>query len=473
MHFRTVREVDGKEVQALGIDAALTALDHGASDADVVALLEQSCTAFVSEDRIHRLAPHARRLRGLDFGEHPRAALPAGVAICTIDRPLGRAILAGGREHLESAGDPGVGLAWFLEGLEDLGEGKLEQASAWWRQALGSLDPGLPATRMILAHLALGAYERGELPEAITLAEEALWSAERAGDARTEALAALYLGFFHLYTGRFSNCDHLTDRADQAMLLVADEDRYELPLVDIERGALAAVRGDHERSEQCFDRAFDLARMQGNDWYLAIGLTIRADLTGRLHPTRSVADARAALEFLDPIGEGWWSRWARLALAVAHLHAGNHHAGRQTCTALLALDLNPLERGRTLLVLADLLHAAGDRCGSEHAARESLGLLTDAKADFLGCACGVGAGSIVEKQQRGASPPGPSDGRDRRRGPGVGQVAAGARRVADQRAGRCVGAHRWRGRPIQHEGRGRTDRHVGVCRWSGADVGDR
>jgi tetratricopeptide (TPR) repeat protein len=192
------------------VEDALAALRTGASDAEVLDLVQAACVEFVSEDVIHRLVPHAARLAALDYEGHPWAALPAGVAVCAIDRPLGRSILRSGRERLEALEARSAALAWFLEGLQDMGEGNLDGATAWWNQAHASLDPSLTATRLTLAHLALGAYERGSLDEAIVLAQEALWTAEQVGDSRTESLAAIYLGFFHLYTGRFGLVDGLT-----------------------------------------------------------------------------------------------------------------------------------------------------------------------------------------------------------------------------------------------------------------------
>ena len=375
--------MEGDEGDERAIEAALAAIARNDEPSRLLDLLDAASVGFVADDVIHRLVPFASRLASLSYDHHPWAALPAGVAICAIDRPLGRCILSGGRERFEAEGDPrGAAFAWFLEGLQDLGEGNLDGATRWWRQAQDSLDPSLTAARLTLAHLALGAYERGELQEAIVLAEQALWSAQHVGDARTESLAAIYLGFFHLYTGRVGRCGSLIEQAYGALDRLEPENRYEFPLAHIEAGALATLRGDDVGAEQHFDIGLDQARRDANEWYTAIGLTIRAEFTAPSHPVRAVGDARAALDHLDPIAEAWWSRWARLALATAHLHADNVHAGREACHTLLQMEVNPVERGRTLLVLAELEDRAGRDDKAAIAACESLTLLSTAGADF-------------------------------------------------------------------------------------------
>ena len=365
------------------IATALNRLSSGATDAEILDLLDAAAVALVSDDLIHVLAPHAARLAVLDYDHHPWAALPAGVAVCSIDWARGREVLGRARNRLEQANDSGAAFAWFLEGLQDLGEGKLESATEWLRKAHASLDPNLTAARLSLAHMALGAYERGALGEAILLAEEAIWSAERVGDLRTDAVASLYAGFFHLYTGRFTRCGQLIERASQSLEQLEPEERYELPLVGIERGALAALHGDDESSDAWFEAGIDCARVHGNDWYEAIGLVARSEFTAQRHPGRAVTDAHEAIALLEPSGESWWSRWARLALATAHLHTACHHAGQRTCLELLETDLTQLERGRTLLVLSEHQHRAGEpRATSQSSALESSELLLGCGADY-------------------------------------------------------------------------------------------
>jgi len=114
-----------------------------------------------------------------------------GVAVCSTDWALGREMPSRARIQLEQIDESSAGFAWFLEGLQDLGEGDLQRATDWWRKAHASLSPKLTATRLALALLALGAWKRGALGEAILVAEEAIWIAERVGDLRTDAVALL------------------------------------------------------------------------------------------------------------------------------------------------------------------------------------------------------------------------------------------------------------------------------------------
>lgn len=351
--------VEGIPSQAL-IGDVTEGLAAGEPEGRILELLTASSRDLIAKDLLHRLTPFATRLASLSYLGAPWAALVAGVAVCRVDRAQGRAILREGRIELEREGGEGVAFAWFLEGLEDLGAGDLIGASEWWSKARGALDPQLTIARLALAHLSLGAYESGDLNRAIVLAEEALKAAEQSTDHRAEAVAALYLGFFHLYTGRLSDGARLNDRAEAAFERVPVADRYELPLLHMERGARAALWGETDIAEIEFTKAVTVATADGNEWYTAIALTTRAEFTAPVQPIRAISDAQAALAQLEPIGESWWSHWARLALAVAHLHTGSHYAGRETCHELLEMALNPLERGRTLLVLAALAEVSGD-----------------------------------------------------------------------------------------------------------------
>lgn len=365
------------------VHAVEAAVATGASADAVLELLDREAFGIIDREEAHRLVPLAPVLVDYDYTGHPAAALPAGVAVCAVDRGRGRAIIAAARADFEARQDlRGLALAHFVEGLEDLGEGALATAREHWEQARDLFEPNRNAARLTLAHLALGAYGDGRLDRAVALAERVLWSAQQSGDARGEAVACVYLGFFHLYTGRFGRVDVAVRRATHAFERLPPEHRYELPLASLEAGGVAELRGEFERADGCFEAGLAIAREQNNEWYEAIGRCGRAELTAPRDPARAADDATRALSYLDSVGESWWSRWARLALVRAYLHGGELHAGRRAVGDLLDDDLSPLERGRTLIVDAELAERSGNPSRARVAIVEAVDLLHAAGADF-------------------------------------------------------------------------------------------
>ena len=342
------------------VDDVVRSMQVGATDAEVLSLLTLHADALVGEELVHRLVPFASRLATLEYRGYPWAGLSSGAAICAIDRTLGRSILSAARLEFVRSGDGlGEGYGCFLEGLEDLGEGNLESASQWWSKAAPLLGTQA-ASMMVSSHLALAAYAAGDVKRAISLGERALWAAENSRDARAEMLACMGLGLYHLASGRVSCADLHIRRGIQTSERVAPINRYELPMLMLLDAVLHTLRGDVTGAEDAYTAAINDAIERGNRWYEAIGRSVRAEFTANRNPQRSIVDARAALGYLDSIDETWWSRSARIAYATAHLRVGNLSAGASACATLLEMEINPLDRGRTLLVLAELAAADND-----------------------------------------------------------------------------------------------------------------
>ena len=65
---------------------------------------------------------------------------------------------------LAAAGDVvGEGYGCFLEGLGDLGEGRLASAVVWWDRSRDLLGADHPIEGFNLANRSLGAYQGGDL----------------------------------------------------------------------------------------------------------------------------------------------------------------------------------------------------------------------------------------------------------------------------------------------------------------------
>jgi hypothetical protein len=366
-------------------------------DEQVLDALESNLDSFVASDLNHRLVPFSRRLAEIDYSHRPLAALPAGVAICAIDRQLGRRLLTVAREALAADGDRrGWGYACFLEGLEDLGEGKLDSSERWWAQATALLGDGSGVIGFADAHLALVAYQRGDLQRAVRLGELSLFAAERRQDARVEAIATVYLAFFNYWVGDFPRAAHALRQARLASDRIAEPlNRYEMPLVCAVEGALCSIGGDRDTAEVRFEEALTEADRMQNEWYRAITLSARALLTASDDPLRALADARAALGYFDRVDERWWVAWATNSLAVAHLAAGELHAGLAASEEMLAVDpLSPLERGRGLSTKAELLERSGDLGGAATAIREAIECFDTAGARFWAARAEVIAAAI-------------------------------------------------------------------------------
>lgn len=365
------------------VDATMRAIEAGASGAGLVAMLDERCDAFVTTDLIHRLVPFARRLQGLDFSSRPRGGVVAGVALCAIDRPAGRRLITGSREALADAGDAeGEGFGCFLEGLEDLGEGRLDSAVAWWDRSRDLLGPDHPIEGFTMANRSLGAYQAGSLVEAVALAERALASAELRGDARQEAIAGIYVSFFRIWTGDFARADLAGGQAQRALDRLPETDRYDAPLVWAQLGAVAGLRGQRDAAASAFAAAVATAARFQNEWHDAMVRSGRAEFLTTADPLEALADVRRALDYFERVDEQWWANWARQALAVTHLRLGDLAAADATCRVLLGNDLNELEHGRALLVHGELAARAGNAADAIERLTAAADLLGHAGADF-------------------------------------------------------------------------------------------
>ena len=342
-------------------------LSDAADDTTLLALLDDAAVPLIETDLIHRLVPHARRLRTLNYDDHPWAGLIAGVTICAIDRARGRTELRRGRETFERAGDEvGHGYACFLEGLEDIGEGQIATASDWWRRSRELLDGEGPVEGMALAHLALGAYGEGDLRLAQHMARESLLSARRRHDDRVIGIACMYLSFVAVHAGEFAAADAAIVEGIAGLERIADPaNRYELPMLLAAQGCVAALRGEWEPAEQSWDGAITSAARGGNRWYDAITRVIRSDCTSRTNPRRAVEDARCALDYFSWAGEEWWVHWARTALIAGHRSSGALATAAELSRRLLGAPLTPLERGRALVAYGETLLGLNDPCAIE------------------------------------------------------------------------------------------------------------
>jgi tetratricopeptide (TPR) repeat protein len=347
---------------ALTVADVVGRLEREPTDADILDALERGAEALLNNDLVHRLVPHADRLRAVDYSGRPWAAITAGVAICAVDRDLGRAVLAAGLgEFVAGTDEFGEGWACFLEGLQDLGEGNLASAETQWNRARGLLGSAAPASQFSALHLSLAAYRCGDLRRAARVAERELGAARLRNDDRMIGIAAVYLALFRWWLGDFGAVERAARCGEEALNRLSDPlDRYEEPIMHAALGTVAAMRGECEPAEMHLSAGITKAAELQNEWYGAIVRTIRAVVTSARDPLRGIDDARQALDYYESVGEEWWSHWALEAYVIAQREYGDLHASAAAGRLLLERVDNDLELGRARLELATTLIRLGD-----------------------------------------------------------------------------------------------------------------
>jgi hypothetical protein len=277
----------------------------------------------------------------------------------------------------------GRGFASFVLGNIELGRGNLSLAANWWDSARRLLGEAVPVSELNLAHLALGCYQVGDITGGLAIAEEAMALARLRGNTRAEALALIYHAFLNMNAGEMTRAGSSLGLANEIFAESDDaQDHYEYPVVYIGLASLDALRGLDAAAESGFARAIELAELVGNTWYAAFARTCRAEFFAHANPSRAAADARAAVRVFDELGDEWWRTWALRGHACAARELGQLKASRDLLQRLLQRPLNELERGRTLLALAETLLAMGGP-GAEEAASEAVSIFEDAGARYL------------------------------------------------------------------------------------------
>ena len=358
--------------------------------AELVAELDRIAVTLIGDGRPERLAP---RIAGLDDDEldgHPWAAVVVAAALQAdtggTDPRIDQFLMAADDAFWRDADERGLGYVAFVRGSRALGRGNLIDAAAWWHQAREYLgDEGGPLNELALAHLGLAEYHYGHLGEALRVTEQALALARRRRNRRGEGLSLLYLAFFALWAGEFTRAETLFTTARTVYGEIPDPlERFESPLVEAGLAALRALRRQRMGAEALFDSALEASEALHTEWFTAIIRALRAELCASWNPARSIADAHTAIDFLEGVmRDEWWCRWARRALALADLHAGNLRAAHQGLTELLQDRLNPIERVWTLLPLAECRWRSGDTAAALDLLHQSAVLADDSGSRYL------------------------------------------------------------------------------------------
>ncbi len=325
--------------------------------------LEANAPDFIVHGHPASLAAHLPRLLEGDVERHPWAATVLAAAIHDVWPGDDRArTLLDGAELTFAALDArrGLGFVAFVRANVALAFGDIRAACQHWEKARLILKDGVPTDEALVVGMGLEAYSAGKLRDALALAEEGLALARIRGAAIQEGSASVLVAFFSVACGEFARAETVIDVALNLLSSALEpHEQRDVPLLQAGRGAIASLRADHSTARAAFATALASADDMNLVWQGAIARCMRAEFTASHSARLAIDDAREALAVLDSLGERWWRVAALRALGAASLGLGEPAAAILTLKRLLAEQLMPSERARTLLVLGEAELAAG------------------------------------------------------------------------------------------------------------------
>ncbi len=348
---------------AAGHIVALAQIDT--NEHELLEALERDVRGVIEADLMHRLYPIAERLQTCDYRDHPWAAMLAGNVVAVRDRAMGRCLVDSACDAFKARGDDhGVAFALFLAALDQLSCGNLGAATAALEDAERRLSEPTRVGNLVATQLVFGDYTRGDLHAGITRGEHALHLATTRRDPRLAAVAAMHLGWLHLWTGSLDRAMSAVAAADRAFAQTdAMENCYEFPLVRTIAGVVDALRERPGLGEAHFTAAFAFASDHDIEWHGAIARTLHAEVLAPTRPWLAVDEAQRALDYFTKSGDKWWPSWAASALGLAHRATGNLHAALKAGEEAVELAAFPHEAARARVLLGETMviaHKADD-----------------------------------------------------------------------------------------------------------------
>jgi tetratricopeptide (TPR) repeat protein len=367
-------------LETTSADSLVALVGGGAAEVLVLDALEQGARGVIEANLMHRLYPVAERLLGCDYRGRPWAALLAGNVVGIEDRRVGRGLVEGARAEFDARGDDdGVAFALFLTALDELSCGDLGAAAVALEDAEGRLLAPTQLGNLIATQLVFGDYTRGDLRGAVARSERALHVATTRRDPRLAAVAAMHLGWLHLWTGRLDRALSAVAAADRAFgQSDAMSDCYEFPLVRTVAGVVEGLRERPGLGEAHFAAALEFADEHDIAWHGAIARTLHAEVAAPTRPWLALDEAQRALAYFTDTGDTWWPSWAASALGVAHRATGNLHAALDAGHEAVERAAFAHEAARARVYLGETMLLAGDHDGATKclsAAAESLGAI--------------------------------------------------------------------------------------------------
>lgn len=370
----------------------------------VLTELDRLAPQLLGEGRPVRVLEQARTFADSNFDGHPWARLLVGCALSDADPcdARGERHTRAALEAFRCSGDTsGQGYACFILGCRALERGDIPIAAWWWQTARQVAGAGMPGFGVMLAHLGLDTYAKGQLKAALAVTEEAVALARLGAASRAEAAALVNIGFFRLWTGDFDLALDALNAAEDGFEDIPDPfDRYEQPLCFAARGTVWALRGVRPAAERNFDRALELARDVEGGWYDAITRALRAEFTAQWDHRRARRDARIALAELKLREDQWWRAWAEQAAAVAASEARMPDAAEAILREILNQPQPVVEEARTRLLLGETLLKARRAAEAIPFLREAMEVFQAASALYWEARCCVRLARADPEQAR-------------------------------------------------------------------------
>ena len=329
------------------------------------------------------IRPYVQELLELGFEAHPWARLLVASVAHQFPQCKQQALAMveeSWRDFQRARNRKGQSYVAWTRGIWALGSGDLQEARVWWeraRELLPKDSPLEPIDELALANSALGSYARADLDECAATARQAVVLAQLRANRPAEGLGLVYLAFVALNRGDFPEAEDLLGRADVALEgLAGPGEPSPRSLVGTCLGTLLVLRGQEDEALKAFAQAEELSDL----WFLVIARAVRAELTAPFDADGAEEAARFVLEWSRTSGDLWWRTWAERGLGIVARIRGFLEASRQILTAVR--DLNPLERGRTLIALGETLAELNDQAASIEVLRKAASLFEERGATY-------------------------------------------------------------------------------------------
>ena len=202
------------------------------------------------------------------------------------------------------------------------------------------------------------------------------------GASRGQAVTHVYLGLLKVCAGDIAGANRSLADAHDVFEDLDPAPRAWL-LAHCGVATIAALRGDHDHADAEFERAVTIARELGATRLEAIARVLRAEVTAAADPRRAHVDARYSARQFAAADHDVFGPWAERTRAITANASGEHRAAALITERLLTTTLNPLERGRTLIVHARAQQGLGAADATATASREAVELLAGTGAQWF------------------------------------------------------------------------------------------
>jgi len=220
-----------------------------------------------------------------------------------------------------------------------------------------------------LSNMANCHYRLGEIRQAVDSGEDALELRRELGDWRGVGASLSNLGCYYMVLGQTARAAELFE---QALGLAGEwEDQPGRARRLNNLGNVYSALGQNQRAIECYEEALKLQRALGNRPGESVHLTNLANaLVDDDRPAEAVAPAQASVDICA--AHHLPASHSNIALALAHLYAGNLARARQAAEAARQTD-EPTNNHTALAVLGLVALRQEDQAAAEEASTAAIG----------------------------------------------------------------------------------------------------